>query len=100
MPIIQVDKIEFIQHVRLYRVNIRKRSVVAVIFLHVSHDMKVYLSVGKPPKNLRLALKNSKCYLFAKSINKTMLIRNNCRTFSQVYMAMQVSSFFNLCKEL
>lgn len=91
MPYI-VGKIKFIQHVRLYRVSIMERSVMAVMFMQVSHDMQVFLSVGTPPKDLRLAITNSKCFVFANSTIKTMLIRNNCNRIGQVYVGLQVST--------
>lgn len=84
------------QNVHLYRVKIMARSMIAVNFQDVTHDLHIYLTVGKPPDDLREALAKSRCFVLASSKNKTMLIRNNCETFGNVYMAIQVSNFLNL----
>lgn len=89
-------KIKIMQNVQLYRVKIIARSMVAVIFQDVSHDLRIFLTIGRPPTDLRQALAKSECCVLAGSKNTTMLIRNNCPTFGDVYMAIQVSNFLNL----
>lgn len=83
--------LEIIQHLRLYRINMDARTMLAVRFMQTTHELQVFLTVGPPPKRLRRALSNSKCFVPANSNDTIMLIRNKCQNFDRVYMAVQVS---------
>lgn len=76
---------------RLFRINLDERSMLAVRFSKSTHDLQVLLTVGQPPVNLRNALSQSKCFVLANSVDTRMLIRNKCDNFDRVYMAVQVS---------
>ncbi|KAH8395175.1 hypothetical protein KR222_005127, partial [Zaprionus bogoriensis] len=85
------SELEFMQHVRVYRINLDELTLVAVRFTSSTHDLQVLLSIAKPPRQLRKALEESICFVPANSRNTTMLIRNKCPKLERVYMAVQVS---------
>lgn len=89
-----------IQHMRLYRVNMDARTMLAVRFTQTTHELQVFLTVGPPPKKLRQTLSDSKCFVPANSNDTIMLIRNKCHVFDRVYMAVQVSykqTYIHIC---
>ncbi|XP_064548471.1 uncharacterized protein LOC135435381 isoform X2 [Drosophila montana] len=83
-------KLETMQKVLIYRVNVDETSMVAVRFTQTTHKLQVLLIFGNLPKRLREAISKTGCIVPANSLNSTMLLRNNCMQTHRVYVAIQV----------
>ncbi|XP_034473902.1 uncharacterized protein LOC117781258 [Drosophila innubila] len=82
--------IDYMQWMRLYRINIQAHAMITVRFKESSHDLQVLLYVGTEPKEWKPLVNKAKCYVPARSDNTTMLIRNNCNRRRRAYMAIQI----------
>ncbi|XP_030561835.1 uncharacterized protein LOC115763418 [Drosophila novamexicana] len=90
MNCITHGKLESMQKVLIYRVNVDETSMVAVRFTQTTHKLQVLLIFGDLPKRLRESIAKSGCIVPANSQNSTMLLRNNCMKSHRVYVAIQV----------
>ncbi|KAH8273810.1 hypothetical protein KR044_001105, partial [Drosophila immigrans] len=83
--------VNYMQQVRLYRVNVEGHAMVTVRFKESSHKLQVLLYIGERPKSWRNLVSKAKCFVPSNSSNKIMLIRNKCRETKRAYMAIQVN---------
>ncbi|KAM8715875.1 hypothetical protein ACLKA7_002852 [Drosophila subpalustris] len=88
---LEIDTLEYMQWIRLYRINLEGHAMVTVRFKESTHELQVLLFIGETPKEWKPLVNKSKCFVPARSGNKTMVIRNNCNEHKRAYMAIQIN---------
>ncbi|XP_026846831.1 uncharacterized protein LOC113566246 [Drosophila persimilis] len=76
------------QDVRMYRIMLEEKTMLAVRFISSTHKLQVLLKTEVQP--LFSDISKSLCIVPANSRNKTFLLRNNCMQGKRAYMAVRV----------
>ncbi|XP_017853876.2 uncharacterized protein LOC108607516 [Drosophila busckii] len=80
---------DYMQQRYMFRLTLDPTAMLVVRFKSTSHDLQVLLVAGEKPVALTKLFKHS-CRVKAESTNTTLLLRNNCKSPTRAYIAVQL----------